>query len=62
MASRVGLGHLLDNFEDSRRAVVCLLLGFAEFLRMDESITPRVPKGLYLCPWGALGRAPPCLA
>jgi hypothetical protein len=21
-----------------------------------------VPRGLYLCPWGALGRAPPCLA
>jgi hypothetical protein len=20
------------------------------------------PRGLYLCPWGALGRAPPCLA
>jgi hypothetical protein len=21
-----------------------------------------VPRGLYLCPWGAFGRAPPCLA
>jgi hypothetical protein len=20
------------------------------------------PRGLYLCPWGSLGRAPPCLA
>jgi hypothetical protein len=20
------------------------------------------PRGLYLCPWGALGRPPPCLA
>jgi hypothetical protein len=30
---------------------------------MDRSIIPPwVPKGLYLCPWGALGRAPPCLA
>jgi hypothetical protein len=33
MAARVALGHLLDNFEDSRRPFVslrCLLLGFAE--------------------------------
>jgi hypothetical protein len=30
---------------------------------MDELITPLwAPKGVYLCPWGALGRAPPCLA
>jgi hypothetical protein len=23
---------------------------------------PWAPKGVYLCPWGDLGRAPPCLA
>jgi hypothetical protein len=37
MAARVGLGHLLGDFEDSRRAVVCLrcsLLGFVEFFWM----------------------------
>jgi hypothetical protein len=34
MAARVGLGHLLDNFEDSRRSRRSLL-GFAEFLWMD---------------------------
>jgi hypothetical protein len=29
---------------------------------MDGSITPPwAPKGLYLFPWGALGRSPPCL-
>jgi hypothetical protein len=34
MAVRVGLGHLLDDFEDSRRPL-SLSLGFAEFLWMD---------------------------
>jgi hypothetical protein len=34
MAARVGLSHLLDDFEDSRRPSL-LLLGFAEFLWMD---------------------------
>jgi hypothetical protein len=30
---------------------------------MDGLITtPWAPKGLYLCPWGAFGRDPPCLA
>jgi hypothetical protein len=30
---------------------------------MDGLITPPwAPKGVYLCPWGALGRAPPCLS
>jgi hypothetical protein len=27
---------------------------------MDDPLG--APRGLYLCPWGALGRAPPCLA
>jgi hypothetical protein len=34
MAARVGLGHLLDNFEDLRRRHHPLL-GFAKFLWMD---------------------------
>jgi hypothetical protein len=62
MAARDGLSYLLGTLEDLRRPSA----SFGVSRSFDGSLVDRSPSpkilGLYLCPWGALGRAPPCLA
>jgi hypothetical protein len=63
MAARVGLGHLLDNFEDSRRPS-SLSPRFRRVLLdgwMDRSPLHGRPRGCIYA-LGALGHAPPWLA
>jgi hypothetical protein len=57
MAARLGLGHLLDDFEDSRQPSSLSLLGFAEFLWMDgwmDQPSLGAQGGVFM-PLGSLG-------